>query len=205
MMDISEKAGKYAEGKADEAITKAIEQAYVDGYRDGYKDREEEIPVDLRDKKTEYVDLGLPSGTLWASDYERDGDGNLLYLPYGEAVKRHLPTGEQIKELQDYCEWRYEYKQVQQSQDWYYYIYKATCIGPNGNYIAFTSHGYYEAYILTNIFLLYFWMKMEEDNSNNAFSIFNNSAYTGLFRCQSGCNRVTDLFTGYRLPIIQVR
>ena len=51
-------------------MDKAIAQAYADGYRNGYKDREEEIPVDLRDNKTEYVDLGLPSGTLWSTDYE---------------------------------------------------------------------------------------------------------------------------------------
>lgn len=84
-MEITERAGNYAEGKANEAITKAIAQAYADGYRDGYKDREEEIPVDLRDNKTEYVDLGLPSGTLWSNDYEKE-NGETLYLPYGEAA-----------------------------------------------------------------------------------------------------------------------
>ena len=46
-MNIIEKADKYADGKANEAITKAIAQAYLDGYRDGYNDREAEIPVDL--------------------------------------------------------------------------------------------------------------------------------------------------------------
>ena len=204
-MEISERAGKYAEGKANEAITKAIEQAYIDGYRDGYKDCEEEIPIDLIEEDMEYIDLGLPSGTLWASDYERDGEGNILYLPYGEAVKRHLPTGEQIKELEDNCMWRYEYKQVQQAQMWYDYISKATCIGPNGNYIEFTRHGYYEAENFTDRYLLYFWMKMVEDNGNNAFSIFNMSSKTGLSEYQRGCNCATDLFPGYRLPIIQVR
>ena len=59
-MELIEKAASYAAGKANKAITNAIAQAYADGYRDGYKDREQEIPVDLRDNKTEYVDLGLP-------------------------------------------------------------------------------------------------------------------------------------------------
>ena len=71
-MNILEKADKYADGKANEAITKAIAQAYMDGYRDGYKDREAEIPVDFRNNKTTYVDLGLPSRTLWSTDYEKD-------------------------------------------------------------------------------------------------------------------------------------
>ena len=79
-MVLAEKSEKYAAGKANAAIDKAIAQAYADGYRDGYKAREEEIPVDLRDNKTEFVDLGLPSGTLWAKDYER-ADGKLHFLP----------------------------------------------------------------------------------------------------------------------------
>lgn len=101
-MEITERAGNYADGKANEAITKAIAQAYADGYRDGYKDREEEIPVDLRDNKTEYVDLGLPSGTLWSKEYETE-NGETLYLPYGEAAKYAIPTEEQWNELRDYC------------------------------------------------------------------------------------------------------
>ena len=70
MMELREKAENYAVGKANAAMDKAIAQAYADGYRDGYKDREDEIPVDLRDNKMEFVDLGLPSGTLWAKEFE---------------------------------------------------------------------------------------------------------------------------------------
>ena len=50
MMDVTERANKYADGKANEAITTAIALAYMDGYRDGYKDRQEEIPVELLKK-----------------------------------------------------------------------------------------------------------------------------------------------------------
>lgn len=53
-MNILERADKFAEGKANEAITKAIAQAFVEGYKAGYHDREMEIPADLRDEKTEY-------------------------------------------------------------------------------------------------------------------------------------------------------
>lgn len=72
-----EKADKYAAGKANKAITNAIAQAYIEGYKAGYKDCEMEIPVDLRDDKTEYVDLGLPSGTLWATKYEGGGHNDI--------------------------------------------------------------------------------------------------------------------------------
>lgn len=51
-----------------------------------------------------YVDLGLPSGTLWASDYIKK-DGEVLFLPYRDAIDEfNLPTDEQIDELKDYCE-----------------------------------------------------------------------------------------------------
>lgn len=106
-MNTLEQAKKYAEGKANEAITKAIEEAYIEGYKAGYKDREEEIPMDLRDNKTEYVDLGLPSGTLWSTDYERL-DGKRLYLPYEKAKVMKLPTREQWEELKTICKWEYE-------------------------------------------------------------------------------------------------
>ena len=58
MKEIKEIAANYAVGKANDAIDKAVAQAYADGYRDGYKDREEEIPADLRDDRTVFVDLG---------------------------------------------------------------------------------------------------------------------------------------------------
>ena len=35
----------------------------------------------LKDTIEKYVDLALPSGTKWASDYLRDKDGNVLYFP----------------------------------------------------------------------------------------------------------------------------
>ena len=79
-MELIERAQTYAVQKTDELITKAIEQAYIDGYRDGYKDRENEIPVVLTDGNVEYVDLGLPSKTLWSTDYVKEKD-SILYLP----------------------------------------------------------------------------------------------------------------------------
>ena len=95
-MNILEQADKYAEGKANEAITKAIVEAYIEGYKAGYKNREEEIPLELRDNKTEYVDLGLPSGLKWATcnvgatSPEQAG----LYFAWGETTGY---TAEQVK------------------------------------------------------------------------------------------------------------
>ena len=43
----------------------------------------------------EYVDLGLPSGTLWATENIKDANGNTLYFAWGET---HGYTAEQIGE-----------------------------------------------------------------------------------------------------------
>lgn len=100
-MNILEIANSYAEGKANEAITKAIAQAYIDGYNDGYKSGKENAQIEYND--AEFVDLGLPSGTLWASDYLKDTEGKVRYLPYMEAKEHSLPSIEQWKELEQYC------------------------------------------------------------------------------------------------------
>ena len=51
MIELLDRAEKYASGKASVMIDKAIAQAYADGYRDGYADREKEIPINLRETK----------------------------------------------------------------------------------------------------------------------------------------------------------
>lgn len=127
MNELHEIAANYAAEKTNEMMAKMIADAFADGYRLGYKDCEEDISVDRRDNKTEYVDLGLPSGTLWATDYERI-DGRLLYLPYDKAIETNIPTEEQWRELYA-CKWAIKSD-------------KLYCIGLNGNTISFIPTGY---------------------------------------------------------------
>ena len=73
----------------------------------------------------EYIDLGLPSGTLWKDENESD-----LYY-YDEAVRtfgKKLPTNEQLEELKKYCQWNSAGSG-----------YKLT--GPNGNCIFLSAAG----------------------------------------------------------------
>lgn len=54
-------------------------------------------------QESEYVDLGLPSGTLWKSKNEKG-----MYYTHEEAVSQfgnRLPTREQFAELQAFCTW----------------------------------------------------------------------------------------------------
>ena len=195
-MNIIEKADKYADGKANEAITKAIAQAYLDGYRDGYNDREAEVPADFRDSKTTYIDLGLPSRTLWSEDYEKN-DGNILYLPYERAEYLKIPTGEQWAELRDCCQWEWK---IDNAHDFCW----AKCIGPNGNILLFNRTGKFNADTKSCDWEAFFWLQefTEGDNEYNAVHMFNQAKKI------NGDNfwYVRDsIFTGYHLPVRLVR
>lgn len=74
-----------------------------------------------------FVDLGLPSGTLW-KDKNEDGG----FYTYEQALNKYgsnMPTKEQFEELIDKCSWI-----------WTVDGYKVT--GPNGNSIVLPASGY---------------------------------------------------------------
>ena len=57
------------------------------------------------DKHSDYVNLGLPSGTLWKSTNEDD------FFTFYEAVEKfgdNMPTKEQWEELKNNCTWQWE-------------------------------------------------------------------------------------------------
>lgn len=73
-----------------------------------------------------WVDLGLPSGTLW-----KDANEGARYT-YDEAVSRFgnkLPTNQQLEELKNRCTWT-----------WMGSEYKVT--GPSGDFITLPAAGY---------------------------------------------------------------
>ena len=74
----------------------------------------------------EYVDLGLPSGTLWKSANEEG------YYTFDEAVEKfssRLPSKEQWVELKKECKWEWKGNGYD-------------IIGPNGNTIFLSADGY---------------------------------------------------------------
>ncbi len=120
---VLEKAKKYAEGVGNETGLDVIVKAFVDGYCEGIK---ETITSDEND--IEYVDLGLPSGTLWSSDFIKH-DGEITYFTYDSAITMRIPTEQQWEELQIKCRWEYYCKEG---------VFKiAKCFGPNGNVLNF--------------------------------------------------------------------
>jgi len=74
-----------------------------------------------------YVDLGLPSGTLWKNKNE---PGLFSFTEAAEKFGSRLPTLEQTKELVNLCKWVW---------NWDTNSFKV--IGPNGKFITFTATG----------------------------------------------------------------
>ncbi|MBQ1176030.1 MAG: hypothetical protein IIX52_00525 [Paludibacteraceae bacterium] len=75
---------------------------------------------------SEYVDLGLPSGTLWKNQNEKG------YYSWDKAKSEFadkIPTRDQIEELKIFCTWEWTGKGVK-------------VIGANGNYIYLPAGGY---------------------------------------------------------------
>ncbi len=184
MKELKELSINYATEKTNEVMINTIAQAFADGYRMGYKDREDEIPVDLRDGNTEYVDLGLPSGTLWSNDYEKTNNG-ISYIPYLAAKAFNLPSEEQWKELNDNCRWEYELNNG---------VYKFICIGPNGNSISFYNKGMYTSDgHFNNASIAYFWFSDDSDSLEKSASYLYYGNQINLLSQKQ--------FMGYKLPI----
>ena len=185
MLELIEKAENYATEKTNSIMAQAIAQAYADGYRDGYKDREVEIPMDIRFKKSEYVDLGLPSGTLWAKEYEKDR--SFLLMLHNDAMCYNIPTEEQWKELIDNCKCvRFVKNSIDRGFDF---------VGPNGNCIRFQE----TSYMRNQLYRpgeVQFWLKDEEDcNEKNGANVYLDK------ETRKHVKQTRKYFMGYKLPV----
>jgi hypothetical protein len=100
-----ENAKEYAEGKVTKALSQVVADAYMAGYNAGYQDGYNKVVKDSVSEGSEFVDLGLPSGTLWSSDYVKDDNGNAIYVSQENSADYEIPTYEQFKELMDECKW----------------------------------------------------------------------------------------------------
>lgn len=180
------KAKEYAEGKVIEALSQVVTEAYMAGYNAGYQEGYNKVVKETSSDEMEYVDLGLPSGTLWASDYVKDGE-DVLFLPYPEALKYNIPTEEQVDELEKFCEISIECDGSNKT----YVI-----LGPNGNAITFKGYGYMHLKDFEDSFDAYFWQVYESDNPKEIQvpDIYNEK---GIYK--------TTLFGGYGIPVRTVK
>ncbi len=185
MKELKEISSNYAMERSNDLFSQVVAQAYADGYRQGYKDREDEIPVDLRENKIEFVELGLPSGTLWSTDFEKLGS-DISFIPLKEALNNSIPTREQCLELYRCCRFKVDNGTI-------------FCIGPNGKSITFSPTGYKE---IGNEKMLpstisFFWVNNDEEElTHNAAALGNNRGVWYDTR---------EVFAGYKLPIRLVK
>lgn len=188
MEELREKAKSYAEENVINVLKEAFAKVYAEGYCDGYKDREDKIPIDLRGNKIEYVDLGLPSGTQWSMDYEKDGE-EILFLPQIDAESLNIPTREQWEELVNVCQWEYDKSGS---------FHEAYCIGPNGKILKFSLTGMVHVNKKEEEGKAYFWISEEkEGNEKSAVSIYDVHNNVQNYTDKS----IRSIFSGYKLPV----
>lgn len=103
-----------------------------------------------------FIDLGLPSGTLWADENEEG------YYTFDEAAEKYgdnLPTREQFMELEAQCQW-----------EWVGDRYKVT--GTNGNTIVLSADGFhiYDGYVYDIGSIGLYWSSTP-NGSDNAWGL----------------------------------
>ena len=195
-MNNVDKAKEYAEGKINDALNKVIVEAYMAGYNSGYKDGYDKVVKATSSDDIEYVDLGLPSGTLWSSNYLEDENNETVYVLQEKSKAFDIPTVEQWQELVRECRWEQKSERIDDSYGFYHYHDWAICLGPNGNRIIFEKTGLYEIQterVRTNEVL--FWLKKGKNSQCNSANI-------------TFCTiKITSKneFSGYRLPIRLVK
>lgn len=156
-MNITEKSKQYAEGKAFNAITAAIEQAYADGYNEGYADgyeNREKPEGPIKYNNVSYIDLDLPSGTRWATNYLTKASGEIELLSFYDAKAFNIPTLKQFQELLDNTEQLMTVKNGQLVTEFVSVCNKARFWLPNGCY------DYSKAFINKDSYM--FWLKFSE-------------------------------------------
>ena len=87
-----------------------------------------------------WVDLGLPSGTLWKSSREDNSSIESGLYTYDQAIQKygdHIPTAEQAKELLDNCKWENHEHDLYPGNMTFEHSNTAT--GPNGKTLYFPN------------------------------------------------------------------
>lgn len=195
MTELKEKANCYAEENVINVLKEAFAKVYTDGYRDGYQDCKEDIPSSLRESDVEFIDLGLPSGTLWSSDYKKSED-NREYIPYGQAELMDIPSNEQWEELRNTCKWEFD---IDDSYD----LCEGRCVGPNGNILRFERTGKQNINKHSEVWEVFFWIKDEKEGNEKAAVHMFNGGKKGRWRNPK--TEVQDFFSGYKLPVRLVK
>jgi uncharacterized protein (TIGR02145 family) len=115
----------------------------------------------------QFVDLGLPSGRLWATENIKDENGNEAYFTFDNAVNtfgKNLPSKEDWKELFDNSS--YSWDEERKGYD---------VTDPNGNSIFLPAAGY-RGIVVSNVGSYgYYWSSVS--NKNHAYYVLFGSGF----------------------------
>ena len=118
----------------------APNQKYVSYHRPNYKQHFKPQPLQalastpVDTSNVEWVDLGLPSGILWAKE---DVEGKTPFLGAKRSFGLHVPSRTNACELIEYC-----------TKKWDDSVHALVFTGPNGNSISFPCKGGRKSYWL---------------------------------------------------------
>lgn len=180
-MTKEELAEKYASEQASGFVAK-IKEAYLKGYEQGEQNFATTIKVD----GVEYIDLGLPSGTLWSRhplSFETTYGSWYKMLSYTDAQKLNIPTEEQVKEL-------ISNRKILYTDGTVY------AIGPNSKRIWYKWNINGEG--VEGCDYRKCWIKSEAKNNEAKVYLINKDPYD--YRSSI----ISTHFTGYKLPVFLV-
>lgn len=193
MNTLEEKAALFLAENMKEIIAEAMAKVYVSGYHAGYNDCQDSLPCANGTTDEKFIDLGLPSGTLWTRNYLQY-EGETKYLPYVEAKKLDIPSEDQWYELITNC----DIQQVTSPQG-----YECTkFVGLNGNVLTLKGAGYkdFGTHDKESGGYPVFWLRSStEDNQNSAIYI-NFLESTNKYAVD-----IQKMFVGYHLPVQLVK
>jgi hypothetical protein len=187
------KAAKYLAEHMKEIITEAMAKVYADAYREGYSDCQDSLPCAKETPDEKFIDLGLPSGTLWSRDFLQH-EGETTYLPYVDAKKLDIPTEDQWYELITNC----NIQQVSGPQG-----YECTrIVGLNGNVLTLRGAGYrdFGSNDKQNGGYPVFWLRSTTEENLNSAIYINFLGNTGKYVVD-----IQKMFLGYHLPVRLVK
>jgi hypothetical protein len=119
--------------------------------------------------KLQFIDLGLPSGRLWATENVKNGRGKEAHFTFDDAVNtfgKNLPSKEDWKELFDNS--TYKWNKKRKGYD---------VIGPNGNSIFLPAAGFRGGDIVVSVGSYgHYWSSSVCDESR-AFGVFFSRGY----------------------------
>lgn len=181
-----------------ESFKDLLKKAYIRGYEQGELDSVSIYNID----DVQYVDLGLPSGTLWAEPQTLKRQAYCYYkFSYKEANLLNIPTEEQYSELVENCQLIFEENGGN----------AVFIVGKNGkrmkvyteNYVTLNTHTQFERDRYNVSFKgektpkeqNFLWLKseIENDHAKVAAIMYKHELYSCMH------------FTGFKLPVFLVK